>query len=77
MRPTPALLLAFCTLLVSGASRASPLDRDRDPVILVGAQLPRLLGRSPSTLVAFRYQGGWVQIPVQTDERDTVSTHRP
>jgi hypothetical protein len=73
MRPLPALLLALCAGVVSTASQASTLDRDRDPVVLVGAQLPRLLGLSPPTLVAFRYQGGWVQIPVQTDERDTVT----
>jgi hypothetical protein len=73
MRPTPALLLVLCALLASTASQASTLDRDRDPVVLTGAELPSLVGLSPSTVVAFRYQGGWVQIPVQIDERDIAT----
>ena len=73
MRPMPALLLALCALLASSASQASPLDRDRDPVVLTGSQLAALTGLAPSSVVAFRYQGGWLQIPVQIDERDTVT----
>jgi len=73
MRPTPAPLLALCALLAAGASGASPLDRDRDPVVLTGAQLARLVGLPPPAVVAFRYQGDWEQIPVQIDERDTVT----
>jgi len=73
MRPTPALLLAVYTLLAASASQASPLDRDRDPVLLTGSQLPALVGAAPSSVVAFRYQGGWLQIPVQIDERDIVT----
>jgi hypothetical protein len=73
MRWTSTLLLSLCVLLASAASQASTLDRDRDPVVLRGSELPRLLGLAPSTVVAFRYQGGWVQIPVQIDERDTVT----
>lgn len=73
MRPIPALLLTVCALLGSGASGASSLDRDRDPVVLTGAELAGLLGLPPSEVVAFRYQSGWHQIPVQIDERDTVT----
>jgi hypothetical protein len=73
MRPPPALLLALCTLLAFSASQASSLDRDRDPVLLTGSQLPTLVGAAPSSVVAFRYQAGWLQIPVQIDERDTVT----
>jgi hypothetical protein len=69
----PSLLLPLCLLLASAASHASTLDRDRDPVVLTGAELPSLLGLPPSTVVAFRYQGGWVQIPVQIDERDIAT----
>jgi hypothetical protein len=73
MRRMLALLLPLCSLLVSATSQASTLDRDRDPVVLTGSDLPTLLGLAPSTVVAFRYQGGWVQIPVQIDERDVVT----
>jgi hypothetical protein len=73
MRRTSTLLLPLCALLVAAGSPASTLDRDRDPVVLTGSQLGHLLGLAPSTVVAFRYQGGWVQIPVQIDERDTVT----
>ena len=73
MRRMLSLLLPLCLLLAAAASQASTLDRDRDPVVLTGADLPSLLGLAPSAVVAFRYQGGWVQIPVQIDERDTVS----
>jgi hypothetical protein len=69
----PSLLLPLCLLLAAAASQGSTLDRDLDPVILTGSELPSLVGLSPSTVVAFRYQGGWVQIPVQIDERDTVT----
>ena len=48
----------------------STLDRDRDPVVLTGADLPSLAGIDPGDLVAFRYINGWQQIPVQVDERD-------
>jgi hypothetical protein len=73
MRRMLSLLLPLCLLLAAAASQASTLDRDRDPVLLTGADLPSLVGLAPSAVVAFRYQGGWVQIPVQIDERDTAS----
>ncbi len=47
MGPIPALLLALFAGVVSTASQASTLDRDRDPVILVGAQLPLLRDELP------------------------------
>ena len=39
-----------------------------------GADVPSLSasGMAPGDLVAFRYEAGWVQIPVQVDERDAV-----
>ncbi len=49
------------------------LDRPADPVVLTGAQIPALQGIAPGDLVAFRFSGGWAQIPVQVDERKTVS----
>jgi hypothetical protein len=52
---------------------AVALERDRDPVVLYGSTLPDLLGTSPALIVAFRHPAeGWVQIPVQVDERAVV-----
>ena len=48
---------------------ASTLNRLADPVVLTGADVPWLTGIDPNDLVAFRYDGGWQQIPVQVDER--------
>jgi hypothetical protein len=39
---------------------------------LTGASLSELLGDAPGGIVAFRYDGGWTQIPVQIDERKIV-----
>jgi hypothetical protein len=52
---------------------ASTLTRPADPVVLTGADVPSLSGIAPGDLVAFRYDGGWLQIPVQVDERAVVS----
>ncbi|PWU20204.1 MAG: hypothetical protein C5B48_12800, partial [Candidatus Rokuibacteriota bacterium] len=80
---------AFVTRL---APVGSTLDRGQDPVVIqqavpdqtgyaaigsVNVQLPnRLLGMAPSDLVAFRWDGGWTQIPVQVDERDVMDLNR-
>ena len=48
-----------------------PLARPEDPVVLT-APLP-LVGIAPADLVAFRWAGGWQQIPVQVDERAMVN----
>jgi hypothetical protein len=37
---------------------------------MTGADLPWYIGLDPDEIVAFRYDGGWQQIPVQVDERD-------
>lgn len=65
------LLLALAAIC-AGPSRSLALDRPWDPVVLVGSALPGLVGIDPSRLVAFRSEGGWVQIPVQVDERAIV-----
>jgi len=49
------------------------LDRPADPVVLTGGDVPSLTGIAPSLLVAFHYASGWVQIPVQVDERDVIN----
>ena len=57
---------------VAQAAASSTLDRPSDPVVLTGADLPWLAGIDPDDLVAFRYDGGWQQIPVQVDEKAVV-----
>jgi hypothetical protein len=52
------------------AAGGSTLNRPEDPVVLTGADVPSLNSIAPGDLVAFRYDGGWVRIPVQVDERD-------
>ena len=42
-------------------------------MVLNGEDLPMFKGTAPDSLVAFRYGGGWVQIPIQVDERDVRS----
>jgi hypothetical protein len=69
VRSGVALVLA---LSVSALAEGSTLDRDRDPVVLTGAELSSLLSADVGRVVAFRYGGGWTQIPVQIDERDVV-----
>jgi hypothetical protein len=71
-----APLLAWLAMMSSGqppsaAADASTLDRPADPVVLNGSGIPSFAGIDPDLLVAFRYDGGWQQIPVQVDERDT------
>ncbi len=53
-------------------AQASTLDRDLDPIVMVGTDLPTLSGAAVNRVVAFRYDGGWQQIPVQIDERKVV-----
>jgi len=73
-RPFPMTfaLAVFLSALVAGASGAATLDRPADPVVLTGADVSALLGAAPGDIVAFRYDSGWVQIPVQVDERAVV-----
>jgi hypothetical protein len=78
MRPFPTLLALGALLALSAfahrptptAFAMSPLNRPADPVVLTGADVPALTGIAPGDLVAFRYDSGWQQIPVQVDERD-------
>jgi hypothetical protein len=50
------------------------VPRPEDPVVLTGSQIGSpILGSNPSALVAFRWSGGWQQIPVQVDERANVN----
>ncbi|MCP4640180.1 MAG: hypothetical protein GY851_07100 [bacterium] len=67
----------FALILVSSVIAslpASALDRPADPVVMIGADVPSLDGIATGDLVAFRYTGSWVQIPVQVDERATLNS---
>ncbi len=64
-------LLAVALAPRAGNAAGSPLNRPYDPVVLAGQDVPTLIGVAPSNIVAFRYDIGWQQIPVQADERDT------
>lgn len=65
-------------VLVLGAApagAAKPLGRPADPVVVTGADVPRLLGEDPGRIVAFGYskkRHRWDQVPVQVDERTSV-----
>lgn len=66
-RHAAASALADCSM------HLSPFARPADPVVLTGNDVAQLIGISPNDLVAFRYDAGWVQVPVQVDERAIVS----
>ncbi len=49
------------------------VDRQTDPVVLTGAQVPALANVPVRDVVAFNYAGAkWSQFPVQIDERKTI-----
>jgi hypothetical protein len=67
-----ALLTSACVVPPPNAP-AQFADRQTDPVVLTGAQVPALANVPVRDVVAFRYAGGeWVQLPVQIDERKTI-----
>ncbi len=51
------------------------LDRTGEPVVLLGKQLPAFRAAGAGNIVAFRFDGKWLQIPVQVDERAVVDYH--
>ncbi len=79
-RRVPARLLvlvALSALFAASCRYVHPPFSPRldEPVVLTGAAVPTLIGTDPTRVVAYRYQDpgpGWVQIPVQVDERVMV-----
>ena len=69
MGPMRAAAVLFCGLLLSFAAKAITLDRYRDPVVMTGLDLPSFSGAPVDRIAAFRYQGTWIQIPVQVGQR--------
>ncbi|KAA0268911.1 MAG: hypothetical protein EDQ89_11085, partial [Acidobacteria bacterium] len=59
-----ALGLTAAAAPAPAASAATGVPgRGSDPVVLVGADAPSLLGAAPGRVVAFSYDGGWEQVP--------------
>ncbi|MGD2165987.1 MAG: hypothetical protein PVH50_10715 [Anaerolineae bacterium] len=53
------------------AAVPSSIDRDLEPVILTGEDLPLLAGAPTDSLFLYAYRGeSWEQIPFQVDEKD-------
>jgi hypothetical protein len=72
-------ILALAAVLNGAAGShavGGPLNRPQDPVVLTGAVVPSLADVDPDDVVAFKYDGGWQQIPVQVDEKDQVEFAR-
>jgi hypothetical protein len=70
-----AAAILLTALLTAAAADAAPTglpDRDADPVVLTGADVPGLEGVEPGSIVAFKYDRRWRQIPVQVDERAMI-----
>ena len=62
-------LAAVAAALLSGCAAQRP----EDPVVVTGADLPRLVGAQPGKVIAYRYfDGAWQQVPVQVDERAMI-----
>ena len=73
LRPLTCCTAAFAGLALSGCVAQRP----EDPVVITGAQVPRLAGATPGSVVAFRWMDGrWEQVPVQVDERAQVDLGR-
>ncbi|MEL6638685.1 MAG: hypothetical protein AAFR05_18160, partial [Bacteroidota bacterium] len=61
MKPKISLLLLFFSSLFNLAL-SSAQSRDKDPVVVLGSQIPSLSSTSPADLVGFRWiNGGWDQ----------------
>ncbi len=63
--------------LLAGCDDVSTVVRPDEPAVLVGADLPDLMGLAPGRIVAFAHTRSgdvpvWRQIPVQVDERKVV-----
>ncbi|MEP6625248.1 MAG: hypothetical protein ABJC79_12445 [Acidimicrobiia bacterium] len=58
----------------SPAAATTALGRPADPVVLTGADLPKLVNGPRGNIVGFRWSGtAWVQLPIQIDERALVN----
>jgi hypothetical protein len=72
MRFAQIPILVVLVAIAGATAQAASLARDRDPVVITGEPVQALWGWPIGEIVAFRYEGGWQQIPVQVDERTMV-----
>jgi len=64
-------------MLGAGQANAALEQRAGDPVVLKGSDLPGLVGAQPGQIVGFKWSSNdWTQIPVQVDERHTISVRQ-
>ena len=63
-----ATLAAAASLTFTGCT----LNRPADPVVLTGADVQALSSVPAGDVVAFRWIDGWLQVPVQVDERKVI-----
>lgn len=70
-RLLPLILLGMGSFLsLAGAD----LQRPYDPIVVKGAQLQAFLGSDTSDIFVYAHkEGGWVQIPFQIDEMDSLN----
>ena len=62
-------LLAVLGVSLSGCA----WERPEDPVVVTGAEVPRLVGVPPGEVIAYRWLNDrWEQLPVQVDERALI-----
>lgn len=69
-------LFATIALGFAGSATAAPSDRAGDAVVLKGSDLGQMVGTMPNDIVGFAWDGSWQQIPVQVDERHTISARQ-
>lgn len=74
MKPRLLAALLAATFLAPATADASTgvPGRDSEPLVVTGNDVPALLGAEPAHVVAFHWDDGWKQVPVQVDERKTV-----
>ncbi|MFA6240944.1 MAG: hypothetical protein WC655_08450 [Candidatus Hydrogenedentales bacterium] len=71
-----ALLALVVSATLATVCSSAALNRPADQVVLTGADVTSLLGIAPGEIVAFRFSGTWEQVPVQVDERDSMTFDR-
>ena len=74
MKPRLLAALVAASLIAPATADASTgvPGRESEPIVVTGNDVPGLLGADPAKVVAFDWDGGWHQVPVQVDERKVV-----
>ncbi len=70
------LFVLLISVMLATVTSGVALNRPADPVVLTGAEVSSFLGTAPGDIVAFRFSGTWEQVPVQVDERDSMTFDR-